>query len=172
VPWINIVRHPYAWLYFYIKWRTSNMNMPLENTLGIDHEWSVTCHDDFAKLPLNRYERKDVYIWSAYQGMHILNRMVSDLHEGVINRPLEDVVDSREKFNQLIAFITRERVTYNDQLLDEVYAWVNTPFRGQDALLVDPMVEYASWPGWKKEAFEIIVNQETRKMFVSYGYEL
>ncbi|EKE05878.1 MAG: hypothetical protein ACD_19C00170G0002 [uncultured bacterium] len=172
VRWANIVRHPYAWLYFYIKWRTSNMNMPEDNISGVDHEWSVTKHEEFAKLPLKKYRREDVHVWSAYQGMDILNRMASDLHKGVINIPLEDLIYNREKFLDLVHYLFRNRVKYSEDLLDKIYSMVDTPFRGEEALLTDPQKEYESWPKWKKDAFEVIVNNNTKKMFESYGYEL
>lgn len=148
------------------------MNMPLNNTLGIDHEWSVTCHDEFSKLPIRKYEKEDVYIWSAYQGMNILNRMVSDLHDGVANITLESIVDDRKNFTGLVDYLTQGRVSYGDDLLDVVYATVNIPSRGDDALLLDTGKEYDSWPDWKKEAFEIIVKDDTKKMFLDYGYAL
>lgn len=148
------------------------MNMPLENTSGIDHEWTVTWHDYFEKLPIRKYEKKDVHIWSAYQGMTILNRMISDTHEGVYNITLESLVESSQKFNDLVDYLTRGRVVFNQDHLDRVYSWVYTPWRENSGPLTDPQGLYNKWPEWKREAFHVIVKEETVEMFKNYGYVL
>jgi len=172
VRFINLVRHPYCWLHFYITWRCTNMGMPDGATGPLDHEWSVVRHDILSTFKLKPYTRDDVEVWSSYQGMLILNRMISDLHLNVKNYCLEDVVQEPELFNNIIGYLTHGRIQFTKPLLDIVYSWVYTPFRDGAKKRVLPHEEYAQWPDWKKEAFEKIVNNEPRSMFEQYGYKL
>ncbi|EKD38833.1 MAG: hypothetical protein ACD_75C00595G0004 [uncultured bacterium] len=170
IRFINVMRHPYCWLGYYVDWRCSNMNMPAENTEGVDHEWRVTCHDEIRGYGLRPYQRKDVEIWAFYQGILILNRMVSDKREAGPNLSLETIVADPDAFQQAVSFLTHDRIFYDRALLDTIYSWVDKPFRANRTIRPDPQSEYHGWPEWKKEAFKKIVRQETVEMFRGYGY--
>lgn len=173
VRFINLVRHPYCWLHFFVCWRCTNMGMAAGESGPLDHEWSVLRHDLLDKLDIKRYKREDVEVWSSYQGMLILNRMVSDLHPGVKNYCLERVVKEPELFNEIVNYLTYDRVNYEANLIDLIYRWVYTPFRlGGPKKHVTPEGEYAQWPDWKRDAFDVIVNDEARSMFAQHGYLL
>lgn len=172
IRFVNIVRHPYCWLGFYVDWRCSNMNMPAENTQGVAHEWSVVCHDEIAAYHLKPYKREDVHIWSSYQGMLILNRMITDIRPGVINHPLEKIVSDPNLLQEIVAFLTHNSVQFTDHELEIIYSWVDTPFIQERKIRHDPELEYQQWPDWKQEAFEKIVTKEVRDMFTSFGYHL
>ncbi|MBF0421765.1 MAG: hypothetical protein HQL73_02110 [Magnetococcales bacterium] len=172
VRFVNIVRHPYTWLYFYVGWRCSNMRMPPGETGPLDHEWTITRHDEFAQLGLKPYTKGDVSVWASYQGMHILNRMISDQRIGKLNFRLEQVAQDRDCFQGIIDYLTFNRVRFDSALLDLIYGWVHVPFRGSSEVRFDSDTEYASWPDWKREAFSRIVSQEACDMFRQFGYSL
>jgi len=172
IRFINLVRHPYCWLEFYTSWRCANMNMSPDDTSGIDHEWSVTCHSEIAKFHLKPYQREDIHIWSSYQGMIILNRMLSDLNPGVRNIRIEHVVEDRAAFIGSVDYLTHGAITYESQLLEHIYGWTGKSFRKEGTVLKDPVEVHRRWPDWKQEAFEKIVKPETRDMFARHGYRL
>lgn len=172
IPWLNIVRHPYAWLYFYISWRVNNMNMNKDDTSAVDHEWRVTWHHHFKALPIRAYKKEDIHVWAAYQGMAILNRMITDLNKAVINIPMERIVVDKMLFKKIISILTGDRVEFSGRLVDQVYADVYKPYRGTKNLLEDPLAYYHKWPDWKREAFDAIVKKQTLQMFEDHGYEL
>ncbi|MGZ4953916.1 MAG: hypothetical protein ACXV8Q_02295 [Methylobacter sp.] len=172
VRFVNLVRHPYCWLHFYVTWRCTNMGMPQGVTGPLDHEWSVVNHDVLASLNLKPYTRDNVEVWSSYQGMLILNRMVSDLRPNVHNYCLEKVIKEPELFNDIVGYLTHGRVQFSPELLRLIYSWTHTPFRNGLKKRVMADEEYARWPGWKKGAFQEIINDETISMFENYGYQL
>jgi hypothetical protein len=170
VRFVNVVRHPYCWLSSYVHWRTTNMGMPPGQTSAVEHEWSVTRHDEFAAL--EPYGRDDIAVWASHQGMHILNRMLSDAAPGVRNLPLETLVADRGAFGDMAAYLTHGRIEFPPALLDTIYAWVMTPFRPGGRVLRDAAAERATWPAWKARAFEALVRPEVRAMFEGFGYRL
>jgi hypothetical protein len=50
---VQLTRHPYAWLFFHVRWRTTNMRMLGGEQGPLDHEWLYGCdHDLFKRLGL------------------------------------------------------------------------------------------------------------------------
>lgn len=172
VRWINVVRHPYCWLTSYAQWRVGNMGMPPGETMAIDHEWTITRHEEFRSLGLRPYERADVEVWATLQGMHILNRMVTDGRPGVRNVQLERLVADREVFCESVDHLTHGRIRFDTPLLDTIYAWVDVPFRPGGRIVRSPEEERASWPAWKIDAFEKLVGRDARCTFEASGYVL
>jgi hypothetical protein len=172
VRFVNIVRHPYCWLSSYVHWRTTNMGMPAGQISAVEHEWSVTRHAEFAALGLQPYGREDIAVWASHQGMHILNRMLSDAAPAVRNLPLETLVADRGAFCDLAAHLTHGRISFPPALLDTIYGWVMTPFRVGGRVLTAPEAERAAWPAWKERAWEALVTPPVRAMFTSWGYQL
>lgn len=172
IPIVNIVRHPYVWLEFYIRWRTTNMRMPGGSNAPLEWEWSTVRHDVFEPLGLKPYAKEDTHIWAAYQGMWLANQIVNDQIDGIRQMTLESIIGSREKFQELVTYVTKGRCVYSDELLDLIYSFAHTPFRGEEKLRMVPSEIYAGWPDWKKEAFELIVKPETLAVHRSFGYHL
>ena len=172
IPIVNIVRHPYVWLEFYIRWRTTNMRMPGGSNAPLEWEWSTVRHDVFEPLGLKPYSKEDTHIWAAYQGMWLANQVANDQIGGIRQMTLESIIGSREIFNDLVAYLTKGRCQYTAEQLDLVYSFAHTPFRGEEKLRMVPAEIYAAWPDWKKEAFELIVRPETKAIHRSFGYEL
>ncbi|MGN7612486.1 hypothetical protein ACQZV8_10430 [Magnetococcales bacterium HHB-1] len=168
VSFINIVRHPYAWLHFYTRWRCSNMRMPKDQHAALDHEWQVSCHEAFKGL--KPYHREDVEVWSSYQGMMILNRMISDQRIGSRNQPLEQIVAAPEQFQKLVSRLTHGTVQFDAMLLSLIYGWLKQPFHLDGEIVDEPMRIRAAWPSWKVDAFDALVKPETLKMFQDWGY--
>ena len=79
---------------------------------------------------------------------------------------------NRELFREIIDYITHGRVKCDERLLDLIYGWVWTPFRGEAKLRVSPQKLRAEWPDWKVEAFEKLVSQEAQQCFRKLGYDL
>jgi hypothetical protein len=172
VRFVNVVRHPYCWLSAYVSWRCTNMGMPPGQTLSVDHEWNVTRHDEFKALGLQPYTREQIDVWASLQGMHILNRMISDAAPGVHNVRLEKLVEDRDTLNETIGLLTHGRVKFERPLLDLIYGWTQTPFRVGGRVLDDPAKERAAWPEWKVRAFGKLVEPRVRRMFEGFGYDL
>jgi len=170
---IHLTRHPYAWLYFHVRWRTKNMRM-LGGELGpIEHEWQYGCdHELFKRLDLKPYEKENIEIWATYQGMWKMNDVASDAKMPIRQIPVESVVKDRELFCELVDYITHGRVKYDEKLLDLIYGWVWTPFRGETKLDVSPSRLREEWPDWKIEAFEKLVSKEAVQSFQDLGYKL
>lgn len=170
---VQLTRHPYAWLFFHVRWRTKNMRMLGEEQSPLDHEWLNGCdHELFKKLGLRPYEKNDVEIWATFQGLWKMNDVVGDFKMPIRQIPIEDVVTSADLFKEIIAFITHGRVRYDDHLLDLIYDWVWTPFRGEDKLRAKPDELRAAWPDWKAEAFEKLVSPKAQESFRKLGYQL
>jgi hypothetical protein len=172
VPIINLVRHPYSWLKFYVRWRATNMRMPNGETGPLDHEWGITQHDLFRSLGLLSYKKEDVEIWATYQGLYHLKNIVSDVNSGVKQVLLEKVVKDPELFQEVVSYLTHDRVKYDRSLLDLVYSWAWEPFEGEGNLRVIPNEEHAGWPDWQQDAFNKIVSDEVKECYQKLGYEL
>lgn len=170
---VQLTRHPYAWLFFHVRWRATNMRMLGGEHGPLEHEWLHGCdHDLFKRLSLKPYKKEDIEVWTTFQGMWKMNDVASDTKMPIRQIPVEQVVASRELFCEIIDYLTHGRVKYDDRLLDLIYSWVWTPFRGEQPLRVSPKALRADWPDWKIEAFDKLVSQEAQDCFRQLGYKL
>lgn len=169
IPLLFLARHPYVWLEFYISWRANNMRMPQGSSAPLDHEWQISQHALFKELGLQTYSKQDVEIWAAYQGMYQLNRHRQDVDERIYKLSLESIVESPQRFNEVVGYLTKHRVEYSAPLLDEVYRWIYRPFRGEHRCRITPNQCYQSWPDWKKTAFQRLVEPETLDFYRQIG---
>jgi hypothetical protein len=173
VPVVHLTRHPYAWLYFHVRWRTRNMRMLGGEQGPLEHEWLYGCdHDLFKNRGLKSYEKEDIEIWTTYQGLWKMNDVASDEKMPIRQIPVENVVASRSLFSEIIELITHGRVKYDEALLNLIYSWVWTPFRGEEKFRVVPAELRAEWPDWKVDAFDKLVSQDAKDSFVRLGYTL
>ena len=170
IPVVNLVRHPYVWLEFYVTWRVNNMRMPQGSAQTLDQEWHSLHHELFAKLGL-QYAREDVERWATFQGMCHLNYIVPDTNSHIRQVPLETLVRSPGLFQQVVSYLTRDRISsYADDLLQQIYSWVYTPFRGEEYRRMVPKEIYAGWPQWKRDALQLLHSEEARSRYQSLGY--
>jgi hypothetical protein len=173
VPVVQITRHPIAWLEFHVRWRALNMRMLGGEVGPIQHEFENACnHSLFKSLDLMPYSMNDIDVWASYQGMEKLNDVVADLHTGIRHHQLEKIVLNPKLFNELVGFITHNRVNFDQSLLDQVYRWVWRPFKGETTLNANPERLLLEWPDWKRTAFERIVSPEAIRCFQALGYEI
>jgi len=167
---VNIIRHPYVWLYFYLRWRTTNMRMGTGETKPIDHEWSIVQHELYKGL--KPYAKEDVHIWAFYRGLTFLsNHMMRDFSCDIKHIKLEDIVTSQDCFIDMVSYLTHGRVTYTQLELNTIYSWLYRPFRGEDKLYITPKGQRELWESWQITAFEKIVSKEAIAIFKEYGYE-
>jgi hypothetical protein len=170
---IQLTRHPYAWLFFHVRWRTTNMRMLGGEQGPLDHEWRYGCdHDLFQRLGLKPYEKENIEIWTTYQGMWKMNDVASDSKMPIRQIPIEQVVSNREIFIDIINYLTHDRVKYEDRLLDLIYNWVWEPFGGEELLCASPDKLRAEWKDWQIEAFEKLVSIDARNCFLKLGYKV
>jgi hypothetical protein len=167
---INLVRHPYVWLRFYVRWRVNNMRMASGQTSPLDHEWNISNHELFKELGLRSYTKDDTEIWATYQGMLHLNHIIEDYSANIKHIQLEDIVNNQDTFQSAVNYLTHGRVTYSIDLLDAVYAWLWTPFRGEEKLVIKPNEEFQQWPEWKTKAFVLLHSPEARDCYEQLGY--
>lgn len=172
VPMVQLSRHPYAWLFFHVRWRCTNMRMLGAEMGPIEHEWNACDHELFKERGLKPYAKDDIEIWSTYQGMQKMNDVRSDWKMPIRQIPIENIVHDRDLFCEVISYLTHGRVSYDEKLLDLVYSWAWTPFRGESKLRVVPKELRAEWPDWKVEAFRKLVLPEACEGFRKLGYEL
>lgn len=170
---VQLTRHPFAWLFFHVRWRTTNMRMLGGESKPLDHEWANGCdHDLFKRLGLKPYKKDDIKIWTTYQGMWKMNDVAGDAKMPIRQIPIENIVQDRNLFCEVIDYITHGRVKYSNELLDLIYSWVWKPFRGEDKLRVCPAELRAGWEDWEIEAFDKLVIPEAKQAFIDLGYKI
>jgi Sulfotransferase domain len=172
IPVINLTRHPLAWLEFYVRWRSSNMRMREGASDPLAWEWKVACHAYFDYLGLRPYERTEVEVWAAYQGMLQLNNVLGDI--GAVDRhaQLETVADEPETFQSVVRYLSRGRAEFDQADIDRAYSMRYTLFRGEEPVETDPRKLLDSWAGWKVDAFRRLVTREALDAHKSLGYDL
>lgn len=172
IPVVNLVRHPVAWLEFYVRWRSTNMRMGAGAQDPLQWEWKVANHHYFDYLGLQPYSRDDINIWASHQGMFQLNNILGDL--SAINRhvPIERVADDPIEFLKVVDFLGHQQVRFDQADLERAYSMRNTLFRGEEVVECDPVRLLDMWPGWKVDAFRKLVSQEAKAAYASLGYEL
>jgi hypothetical protein len=170
---VQLTRHPYAWLFFHVRWRTTNMRMLGKEQGPLEHEWLHGCdHKLFKSLGLKPYEKENIETWATYQGMWKMNDVASDSKMPIRQIPIENVVADRNLFSEILAYLTHGRIDYPSELLDLIYSWAWTPFRGEHPLRAVPADLRQEWPAWKIEAFEKLVSLEAQECFRKLGYKL
>ena len=169
IPLLFLSRHPYVWLEFYTTWRVNNMRMADGNNAPLEHEWSITRHEYFKELDLKPYNKNEVEIWAAYQGMYQINKHRLDVDDRIRCSSLEGIISSKEKFKEVVSYLSKNRVFFSDELMSEIYSWIYVPFRGEQLLRSSPKGLYNSWPVWKKHAFAKIVESESIEFYRHIG---
>ncbi|MHB9116981.1 MAG: sulfotransferase domain-containing protein [Burkholderiales bacterium] len=172
IPVVNLVRHPVAWLEFYVRWRASNMRMRAGATDPLAWEWKVACHAYFEYLGLQPYAKDEIDVWASYQGMFQLNNVLGDIQAIQHHLPIEVVADNPAIFKTLSTYLTRNRVTFEQSDLDRAYSMRHTLFRGEAPVECDPAQLMQSWPGWKVDAFRKLVSPEAIDVYSAFGYDL
>jgi len=171
VRWVNLIRHPYVWLYFYVRWRATNMRMGSSKTKPLEHEWNIVEHELYKGL--KPYTKDDVEVWAFYRGLTFLNHhMMKDLSVDIWHVKLEDIVSSKDKFKELVSYLTHNRVEYDENTLNLIYSWRYEPFRGEDKVFVTAKTQRDSYEEWQLQAIEKIVSPEAKLKFSEIGYEL
>ncbi|WP_434637271.1 hypothetical protein MLC35_00695 [Sulfurimonas sp. NW7] len=171
VRWVNLVRHPYVWLFFYTRWRATNMRMGSGKTKPLEHEWNIVEHELYKNL--RPYTKDDVHIWAFYRGLTFLNHhMMKDLSIETKHIKLEDIIASKDSFQEVVSYLTHDRVAFDEELLDRVYSWRYEPFRGEEKVYVNADNEKESYEDWQLEAIDKIVSQEAQERFRELGYAL
>ncbi|MDZ4254069.1 MAG: hypothetical protein U1A72_15980 [Sulfuritalea sp.] len=170
---VQLTRHPYAWLFFHVRWRTTNMRMLGGEGGPLEHEWQFGCdHKLFKRLGLRRYDKEDIEIWTSYQGMWKMNDVAADAKMPIRQIPIEQVVGNRDLFCEIVDYLTHGRISYDKNLLDLIYLGAWTPFRGEQPVQARPEALRAEWPDWKIEAFDKLVADEAKDCFRNLGYTL
>mgnify|MGYP006222131191 CR=1 FL=1 len=137
----------------------------------LEHEWLHGCdHELFQSLELLPYSRNDVEIWTTYQGFWKMNDVASDSQMSIRQVPIEDVIANRDLFQEIVSFISHDRISYSEELLDLLYGWVWTPFRGEEVIDARPDKLRYSWPDWKVDAFDKLVSPDARESFEALGH--
>lgn len=170
---VQLTRHPFAWLFFHVRWRTTNMRMLGGENGPLEQEWANGCdHDLFKRLRLRPYTKDNIKIWTTYQGMWKMNDVAGDAQMPIRQIPIENVVQDRNLFCEIIDYISHGRVKYDTELLDLIYSWVWKPFRGEEKLRVCPAELRANWEDWEIEAFDKLVIPEAKQAFIDLGYKI
>lgn len=172
IPVVNMVRHPVAWLEFYVRWRSSNMRMRGGTSDPLQWEWKTACHAYFDYLGLRGYAKDDVDIWASYQGMFQLNNVLGDIHAVEKHVPIEMVASDPMIFQNLVQYLSRGNVAFDQATTDSAYSMLPTLFRGESLVESDPTKIVLDWPGWKVDAFRKLVSPDAAAAYSSFGYDL
>jgi len=172
IPVLNVVRHPVVWLEYHVLWRSSNMRMREGATDPLAWEWKTTCHGYFEYLGLPEYGRDDINIWSAYQGMFLLNNILGDISAVDRHMPIERIAADTEVFKDTVKYLSRGKVVYEESTIDVAYSMRDAFFRGESPIDTNPDALLGNWPGWKIDAFRKLVKRETLDAYKSLGYDL
>lgn len=171
VRWINIIRHPYVWLFFYTRWRATNMRMGTGQTKPLDHEWNIVQHELYKDL--RPYTKDNVEIWAFYRGLTFLNHhMMKDLNTDTKHVKLEDIANSKDYFNEIVSYLSHDRVQFDEKNLDLIYSWLYTPFRGEEKVFVTAENQKNNFEDWQLEAIDKIVSDEAKEKYKNLNYEL
>lgn len=172
IPVANIVRHPVAWLEFYVRWRASNMRMRAGASDPLEWEWKTACHTYFEYLGLPGYTKDDIGVWASYQGMLQLNNVLGDIHAVQRHIAIEKIADQPETFRELAAYLTRGEAVFDQASMDSAYSMRHTLFRGESPVECDPGRLVQGWPGWKVDAFRKLVTPQAMDVYASFGYDM
>jgi len=171
IKWINLIRHPYVWLFFYTRWRATNMRMGTGKTKPLDHEWNIVQHELYKDL--KPYTKEDVHIWAFYRGLTFLNHhMMKDLEINTRHIKLEDITKSKQYFNEVVSYLTHNRITFDETTLNLIYSWLYKPFRGEETLFITAEEQRNNYENWQIEAIEKIVSSQAKNKFKELGYAL
>lgn len=169
VPIANLFRHPYTWLDFFIRHRVNNCRMSGTWSGALEHEWQHTRHDLFRNRGFKSYDKQDVYIWAAYQGMWLLHNIIVDLEHSLRAVRIEDLLQDRQVLQELTLYLSKGKCSFTEGQLDTVYAFAHQTYRGEESY-VDEWAAYEQWPDWKKQAFANIVPMEVQVAYEKLGY--
>ena len=172
IPVVNLVRHPFVWLEFYVRWRAGNMRMRAGATDPLAWEWKVAHHGTFNHLGLKSYEKDEVDVWAAFQGMTQLNNVLGDLPAVERHIPVEKLATDPATFVEVIDYLTKGRCIYEQRDLDRVFAMTKTLFRGEEPVETNPRTLAESWPDWKIEGFRALLTPQALDAYKSFGYDL
>jgi len=171
VPIINLLRHPYTWLDFYVRHRVNNLRMPEDSKEAWLHEWNCSRHEMFKELGLKEYRQEETGIWASFQGCFVLNGILLDMETGIRQVRIEEILESPEYFNEVVDYLTKSKCRFSEELLLTVYDFANKIYKGEETR-ADPKAVYEKWPKWKREGFEKIVKPEAVEAYRRAGYEL
>jgi hypothetical protein len=171
-PVVNMPRHPFPWLQFHVRWRASNMRMRAGKVDPLAWEWKVTQHAYFDYLGLQPYTREEVEVWATFQGMMQLNNVLGDINTVPRHMPFEVVADDPAAFKDLVKYLTRGAVEFDQGDLDRAYSTRHTLFHGEEPLECDPRTLFEAWPDWKVDAFRKLVTPQAMAAHKSFGYNL
>lgn len=172
IPVLNLTRHPLPWLEFYVRWRSSNMRMREGASDPLLWEWKVACHAYFEYLGLHGYEKGDVEVWAAYQGMFQLNNVLGDVNAVRRHLQVEKLADEPETFRSVVGYLSRGQVTFDEGDMERAFSMRHSLFRGEEPVETDPKTLLDSWPGWKVDAFRKLVSADALNAYTSFGYDL
>lgn len=172
VPLLNLTRHPICWLEYYTRWRTGNMRMRGSTSSPIWWEWQVANHSLFRSLGLQRYQPEDVRVWSFYQGLFLLNNIRGEVGLGIPNVRIEEVIGDRDVFDQVVSYLTNDRIHYSDDTWAQVEAMRSKCFRGEREEVGEAEDLMRSWEEWQRQAFVKLVSPEALADFEGLGYSV
>ena len=66
IPVVNLVRHPFTWLEFYVRWRAGNMRMRAGASDPLAWEWKVAHHGKYRHLGLKPYDKDEVQVSGTF----------------------------------------------------------------------------------------------------------
>ena len=172
IPVVNLLRHPFVWLEFYVRWRAGNMRMRAGATDPLAWEWKVAHHGTFRSLGLRSYEKDEVEVWAAFQGMTQLNNILGDLPAVERHIPVEQLATNPSIFADTVGYLTKGRCVYERSDMDRVFAMTTTLFRGEQPVQTDPQALKESWPEWKVDAFRALLTPQAIEAYQRFGYDL
>ena len=173
IPLLYLKRNPITWLYFYQKWRSSNMRMGKNKSSPLEWEWLTINHNLFNALKLKEYGQDDVNIWSFYQGLYLLNMFYNQTIDNRIRvERIEDIYSNKKVFHENISYLTKKRINLSQEYIDIVFDKKEELYEGEEVL---PCIEkdlVTFWEDWQHEAYQKLVSENTYAKITNDGYDV
>ena len=82
------------------------MRMTSNKLNPIEWEWKTSNHSLFNYLKLRDYKKDEVYIWSFYQALYLLNLQSENLTSKYFKtEKIEDIYENKNKFVKVFKFL-------------------------------------------------------------------
>lgn len=173
IPLLYLRRNPITWLYFYQRWRSSNMRMGTNKSSPLDWEWMTTNHNLFNNLGLKKYGREDVQVWSFYQGLYLLNMFYNqDIDKRIKVLNIEDIFRSKSTYADTICFLTKDNVNLTDDYLELVFQQKESLYAGEEILPNEGLDLVSTWEDWQLVAYRTLLSDQTFKKIQKCGYDI
>ena len=169
IPVLYLLRNPLVWAYFYQQWRCNNMRMASNKINPIEWEWKTSNHNLFNYLKLRDYKKDEVYIWSFYQALYLLNLQSENLtSKYFITEKIEDIYENKNKFVKVFKFLTKIKEEISSSFVERIFYDKEKLYNGETKISFKEENILDQFEDWQIDAYNKIVKDSTKKKFENF----